>query len=135
MKKHTSYRRKKTNTILIVAGLIILVIGVWYFTVGSSAPGPYDDFARCLGEKGLTFFGAFWCPHCQNQKEMFGSSAKYLPYVECSTPDGGAQNASCQQRGIKSYPTWEFPGGERITGEVELSTLSQKSGCALPAAQ
>ena len=33
-------------------------------------------------------YGAFWCSHCHEQKEAFGSQAmKDFPYVECY-PDG-----------------------------------------------
>ena len=50
-------------------------------------PGPsnLEPFAQCLKEEGAVFYGAFWCPHCQRTKAMFGSAAASLPYVECST--------------------------------------------------
>ena len=92
----------------------------------------YDDFAKCLGDKNAKFYGAFWCPHCQNQKKMLGSSASLLPYIECSTPDGKAQLQECKDKQIKGYPTWEFGDGTRMTGEIPLQTLSQKTGCSLP---
>jgi len=93
----------------------------------------YDAFASCLGEKGAIFYGAFWCPHCKNQKEMFGDSARLLPYVECSTPDGRSQTQVCIDKGITGYPTWEFADGTRQGGEVPLQTLAEKTGCELPA--
>src|ERR1700756_4791741 len=43
----------------------------------------YDDFARCISAKGAKMYGAFWCPHCEEQKEQFGSSFQYVNYVEC----------------------------------------------------
>ncbi len=76
-------------------------------------------------------YGAFWCPHCQNQKEMFGDSWKYVNSIECSTPDGRGQVEVCQQAGITGYPTWEFQDGSRVAGEITLTGLSQKSGCKL----
>ena len=98
-------------------------------------PSKYDDFAKCIKDKGVTFFGAFWCPHCQAQKARFGKSAKYLPYVECSTPDSRGQLQVCIDADIKTYPTWEFPVGtttERVTGEIELVDLAAKTSCELP---
>ena len=122
-----------SNTKLVIGGVVlalIFIIGglVWYNTT----PGKLDAFAQCLDEKDATFYGAFWCPHCQNQKQMFGKSEKYLPYVECSTPDGQGQLELCQEAGIGGYPTWEFADGERLSGEVSLAILSEKTGCELP---
>ena len=111
--------------LLIVAGLVWLVV-----TPGK--PGKYDDFALCLKDKGATFYGAFWCPHCQAQKKLFGTSAKLLPYVECSTADGGAQTKICIDNKITGYPTWEFADGSRMSGEVSLEKLAEKAVCVLP---
>ncbi len=97
-----------------------------------ATPGKYDELAMCLKEKGATFYGAFWCPHCQAQKKAFGSSAKLLPYVECSTVDGKGQLPECKEKDIASYPTWEFADGSRLTGEIPLTQLAEKTGCAIP---
>src|SRR3989344_4081507 len=78
---------------------------------GCQAPesGPLDDFTQCIKDKGALFYGAFWCPHCEDQKKLFGDAAQYLPYVECSTPDSKGQLAVCASQCIKVYPTWVFP--------------------------
>ncbi len=94
-------------------------------------PGKYDDFAKCLTEKGVVMYGAYWCPHCKNQEELFGSSWKHVNYVECSLPNRAGQNVVCNRAGIKGYPTWEFGDGERVEGEVPLQQLSERSGCSL----
>ncbi len=114
--------------------LIILAVGTLFYSLVyyPLQPGKLDDFAACLKDKGATFYGAFWCPHCQNQKQMFGKSVKLLPYVECSAPDGNSQLPVCNNKKIESYPTWEFKDGSRETGEVPLVTLSEKTGCQLP---
>lgn len=93
--------------------------------------GPYDDFTKCLTEKGVKMYGAYWCPHCLNQKNMFGSGWKYVDYVECSLPNKAGQTEICNKAGIKGYPTWEFANKERIEGEVSFEYLSEKSGCEL----
>ncbi len=94
--------------------------------------GKYTAFAKCIAQTSTTFYGAFWCPHCQNQKREFGDAAHYLPYVECSTPDAQGELQVCKDKGVKNYPTWYFPDGSSSTGEQSLQTLSQKSGCPLP---
>lgn len=127
------------NIFLLVIGLLILGTIATVLLQSPSVPagpGKYDTFAQCLKDKGAIFYGAFWCPHCQDQKELFGSSAKYLPYVECSTPDGSAQTKECIDKKIEGYPTWELADGTRIPNEngagVTLETLSAKTSCPLP---
>lgn len=91
----------------------------------------YDDFAKCLAEKNVKMYGAFWCPHCANQKEIFGGSFQYVNYIECSLPDRSGQTEICKTANIKSYPTWEFSDNSRQEGEMQLSQLSRISGCQL----
>jgi thiol-disulfide isomerase/thioredoxin len=92
----------------------------------------YDDFATCLKDRGAKFYGAFWCPHCQSQKAIFGKSAGLLPYIECSTPNGLAQSQICIDNKVTVYPTWEFSDGSRLNGELDLITLGIKTSCELP---
>ena len=125
-------KNKQKN--LLYWGVAILVIatitgGAIYF---SNQPGPLDNFAKCLKDKGAIFYGAYWCPACNKQKSTFGRSAQYLPYTECSDPNTKNQNELCSNAGIKSYPTWEFEDGERITGVLSPAELSEKTGCVLP---
>lgn len=121
----------KTIVIFIIIGMVVASL-IGYSVWQSRQPGELDALATCLKDKGAVFYGAFWCGHCQNQKEMFGKSEKFLPYVECSTSDGRTQLQSCKDQKIDGYPTWEFADGSRETGEVSLKTLSEKTGCQLP---
>ncbi len=113
---------------VVVVVLVFVGFGIWNRT----QPGKYDAFAQCLGEKGAIFYGAFWCPHCQEQKALFGNSKDKLPYKECSTPDGQAQLQVCKDAGITGYPTWILKGGERLSSVQSLATLAEKTGCKLP---
>lgn len=114
--------------VIVVAVIVALVI----LQKEASKPKIYDTFAACLGEKGAKFYGAFWCPHCGEQKAMFKGSQDLLPYVECSTPDSKGQTDICIEKVIASYPTWEFADGSRLTGAQSLETLAEKTGCVLP---
>jgi hypothetical protein len=122
---------KKKNTILWIGIPVILAlfIGVIYWQ--RNAPGPHDAFAQCIADSGATFYGAFWCPHCERQLNEFGQSARLLPYVECSTPDGQGQKRVCKEAGIESYPTWDFPDGSRGNGVMSWRRLAEETGCAL----
>jgi len=124
--------------ISVVAILILGVIGAVIFRSNNQSPaqsGQYNEFAQCLKDQGAIFYGAFWCPNCQAQKKLFGSSAKLVPYVECSTADGRTQTQTCIKKEISGYPTWEFADGSRLTGETPLETLAEKTGCELPAGE
>ena len=111
--------------VLVIGGLVSLLV------VQAQKPGKYDNLAQCLSEKGAKFYGAFWCPHCQATKALFGKSAKLLPYIECSTPDGKGQLPICSEKGIKGYPTWIFSDGSQLGGEQTLQTLADKTACPL----
>jgi thiol-disulfide isomerase/thioredoxin len=118
---------KKANWILIIIVLIIVGGLIGLLVVEGKKPGQYDDLAQCISDSGAKFYGAFWCPHCQATKAMFGKSAKLLPYVECS--DGQKQLPICDQQDIQSYPTWIFKDGSRLSGERTLEELAQKTSC------
>lgn len=124
----------KQTLISIGVILVIVIVGLVILQQQSNKPGKYAELAACLGEKGATFYGAFWCPKCGSQKKMFGADAKLLPYVECSQPDGEGQTPICIEKKIGSYPTWEFADGSQIIGVQEVASLAAKTGCPLPSA-
>jgi hypothetical protein len=70
-------------------------------------------------------YGASWCPHCIEQKELFGASARWLPYVECSPGGQGTrQAAACAAAGIRQYPTWIIDG-QRFQEVLTLPRLAE----------
>lgn len=125
--------------ILYIIVAVLVVAGIAWLIVTPGKPSKLDTFAKCIKNAGVTFYGAFWCPHCQAQKARFGKSAQYLPYVECSNPDGQTQTQVCIDANIITYPTWQFPAGlnnstttSRHTGEMELTDLAAATSCVLP---
>lgn len=125
---------KNKNKTAFIFFLILVALGIGLLAYPSFRNGPTNlgSFASCLKDKGVLFYGAFWCPHCQKQKTIFGNAADQLPYVECSTPDGQGQTQVCIDKNIHGYPTWIFPDKTQLTGEISLQTLADKSSCALP---
>ncbi len=100
--------------------------GIWWKSTVTPVSDPLDNFAQCLADKGVTMYGADWCPHCQNEKKVFGSAFQYVPYVECP------QNPKkCLELGIQGYPTWVFADGRRLEGEQGIARLAEESGCAI----
>ncbi len=116
------------------AGLIlVLALHLNYTGTGGETAGIAEDpklrsLAEHLEKANAKFYGAFWCPHCEEQKAMFGSSAHRLPYVECS-PRGrrAPQATTCRVMSIRIYPTWII-NGRRYTGRLSLKELARRSG-------
>jgi len=117
--------------------VIVLALGVFAFNKyreADAAPDARIAFAQCLKDKGAKFYGAYWCPHCQAQKKLFGKGVKNLDYIECAIPGNQRdQTQACKDAEVKSYPTWIFADGSRESGEQSLSDLAEKTGCELPA--
>lgn len=124
--------KKKNNTWTWIIVTLAIIGGLIAFLVAEAKkPGKYDEFAQCLSDSGAQFYGAWWCPHCQAQKSLFGKSAKKLPYIECQTKDS-KQTQQCDDIGIASYPTWIFADGTRVTGEQSFAELAEKTSCPAP---
>jgi hypothetical protein len=115
--------------------VIVAIVGAWaayYFLYYRKPVSTLDGFAQCLKSKGAKMYGAWWCPHCQEQKDLFGFAFQYVNYTECSPEGEHTMNDTCKQAGVKSYPTWQYPDGSRTEGTQPLATLAQKTGCKLP---
>lgn len=115
---------------------ILALIGVTMLLLtacGDRLGDTYVGFGKCLTEKGAIMYGAYWCPHCANQKKMFGKQGfEWVKYVECDPRGDNPQTQLCLNKKIEGYPTWDFADGTRLEGEVRLSELGEKTGCELP---
>ncbi len=114
---------KKTILALLLCSVFILS------SCGEPKDGKYAELAKCLTEKGVKFYGAFWCPHCQEQKAVFGDDARYLTYIECDARDPKGQPELCAEAKIDRYPTLVFPGLGSETGLHQPEDLAGKVGC------
>jgi uncharacterized membrane protein/glutaredoxin len=115
-----------------VAAALIIILHLNYTGILGDAPKAEDLQTRALAvhlaQSGAKMYGAYWCPHCQQQKAYFGASASRLPYVECS-PDGqnAPQASECKSMGIESYPTWVI-NGKHIAEVMTLKELADATG-------
>ncbi|MGB3201470.1 MAG: thioredoxin domain-containing protein [Nodosilinea sp.] len=89
------------------------------------------QLAQHLTTTGGIMYGAYWCPHCADQKAMFQAAADQLPYVECAADGENAQPDLCRQKGIEGYPTWEIDG-QFYPGVQSLDQLAELSGFSAP---
>jgi thiol-disulfide isomerase/thioredoxin len=121
---------------VLILGTIVAVLLQSKSSNTPATPGKYDAFATCLKNKGALFYGAFWCPHCQEQEKLLEASRQTLEkiglYVECSTADANGQTQICKDKKIQSYPTWIFADGSQLNGTIPLQQLADKTSCVLP---
>ena len=128
---------KKT---FIGVGFAVLAVAIGSFAIHkTNTPanaGEYDAFAQCLTDKGVMMYGAWWCPHCKNQKNLFGNSFKKIHSIECAQQGNpNAQTRECKEARINGYPTWVFADGSRTEGEMSFDALSKKTDCVSPPAK
>lgn len=112
--------------------VVVIALHLHYAGIWGESPGAEDPKVRALAEhlvkKDVKFFGASWCPHCADQKEMFGASAHRLPYIECSPQGPRAPQAKiCNDVNIQRYPTWIIDG-RRYEGVLTPEELARYSG-------
>jgi uncharacterized membrane protein len=94
----------------------------WEITMESGAAE--IELAKHLTQREAKMYGAYWCPHCYDQKQLFGKEAwQDVTYIECADGGKNAQPDVCRQRGVKSFPTWEIEG-ELDPGVKVLSKLA-----------
>lgn len=122
----------RRSSLLALAG--VAIFGLFFAGCAASTNGTTDAadsyeqrLANHLNEADATMYGAFWCPHCSDQKELFGEAVDSVPYVECDPEGDNAQPQLCMEKEIKGYPTWEIDG-EFYPGTRSLEELAKLSG-------
>jgi len=111
------------------SGPVIPGVG-WQVTTTSGASEL--ALAQTLKEKGAKMYGAYWCPHCHEQKQLFGKPAfNEINYIECAdTKNPQQQKDVCRKAGVQSYPSWEIKGKleSGVKSPQELADLVEYSG-------
>jgi uncharacterized membrane protein/glutaredoxin len=96
------------------------------------------ELAKHLKSIGAKMYGAYWCPHCHDEKEAFGKeAAEIINYVECDSGGVNPQTELCQQvlekakkqsgQEVVGFPTWEI-NGKYFIGTQTLTDLAKNSG-------
>ncbi|WP_036485450.1 vitamin K epoxide reductase family protein [Myxosarcina sp. GI1] len=84
--------------------------------------------AEHLNAIGAKEYGAFWCPHCYEQKQLLGKEAfEKINYVECDPQGINPQRDACIAAGVESFPTWEI-NGKLYPGTKTAAELAELSG-------
>ncbi len=106
--------RAGKRKIKIAIGLLILIAAAAAIAYWALSPGKYDNFAKCLAEKGAVMYGEDWCPYTNAQKAMFGKSFKYINYQV--------------KTGLRVRPTWII-NESRYETVQSFQRLSELTGC------
>lgn len=140
-------RQEERGTLIfrvVITGLLVFLVGLGWASLadqpavvggpGMAPPVQADstpakvELAKHLSQVGAKVYTAYWCPHCRDQKELFGKeAAAELTIIECA-PDGrNNQAALCKQKGVQGYPSWEI-NGTVDSGVKPIETLASLSG-------
>lgn len=106
--------------------VLIVVVGAVYYSIARPKsdlnPKEKESLAKCLTEKEIYLFGAFNCPNCGVQKEMFGEAVEFIVYINCDLePDKCDINEN-------TYPYWKMDDNI-LRGPVPLKFLKDRTGC------
>lgn len=112
-----------------VTAVILGTLHVYYSDLLSPREDPrLAPLALHLTDTGARYYGAYWCPACQQQARLFRSAAEQLPYVECSPGGRRAPLArECANAGISGFPTWII-NGRRYQDVLTPEELARYSG-------
>ena len=131
IKNFSSGLKKTTHWIfgIIIVSLIPFII--FNFTQGEKEN--YDEFAKCITEKGVNMYGSFRCGICAKTRNLFGDSFQYINEIECHPQGENPQVNLCLEKSVEGTPTWilepAFIEEKRYTGFLSIKELEDFSGC------
>lgn len=134
---HNFHTHMQKSTIITISLIVLVIAGILFFSSSDNKQAAVpssemDTFAQCISDSEAILYGAWWCPHCEEQREMFGVSEQFLPYQECSLPNSKNQNLICKKAEIQVYPTWIFRDGTKVEGSLSFDEISKHTNCPLP---
>eukprot|EP00668_Euglena_longa_P011413 GGOE01013814.1.p1 GENE.GGOE01013814.1~~GGOE01013814.1.p1 ORF type:complete len:337 (-),score=97.66 GGOE01013814.1:247-1221(-) len=89
------------------------------------------SLAQCLRRRHVVLYTRSTCPHCELQKELFGTAMEKLDLITCDLPEGQAE---CAERHIQWFPTWILFSDrskelKRLIGQYPLQKVADWAGC------
>ena len=97
--------------------------------ISSTSGSAEIELADYLTQKDVKVYGAYWCPHCHEQQQLFGKEAwNKVKHIECGADaQENPQPAVCEQAGITGFPTWSIDG-KLAPGIKKLAQLGELTG-------
>jgi glutaredoxin len=101
----------KYSSFVLIAVSGIILTGCRGSNSSTSSSSSLDPkmVAACLKDKSAKMYGTERCPHCKEQKKLFGSAFSTIEYIDCDK-----EKVKCQLAGVQSIPTWIFSDGSRL---------------------
>ncbi|MCC5635696.1 hypothetical protein LC593_07485 [Nostoc sp. CHAB 5844] len=92
--------------------------------------------AKHLVKVGAKEYVAYWCPHCHEQKLIFGKEAYQILKdnnvpIECAGDSPQGKPELCQAAKIQAFPTWII-NGQSYSGVQNLTELAKITGYTGP---
>ncbi|MDH6059976.1 hypothetical protein NWP17_05910 [Chrysosporum bergii ANA360D] len=102
------------------------------WTITTNSGEAEIELARHLATTDAKEYVAYWCPHCHEQKLLFGKEAYQILQdnqitVECASDSPKGQPEVCQAAKITGFPTWII-NGKAYSGVQNLDELAKISG-------
>ena len=96
--------------------------------ITTSSSSQKIKFAKFLNDNNIKMYSAYWCPHCHDQKQLFGKeAANELTIIECAKDGENNQYKLCKEKEIEGFPSWEI-NNQIYSGVKELNDLAIISG-------
>lgn len=131
------------NPKIIISFLLAFMMSAIIFgqALGHSSRNPkgsqeqWEEFAKCITEKGWAMYSSFTCSACRAQQELFGQASVYLKIIECNPHAPNTQVEQCLKKNIRNTPTWVMTqkGKEvkRSKGYKGMEDLASMTECPL----
>ena len=115
-------KKNKVTIVIILAIIILTGVIIYLKTYDLGEELVPKEIAQCIGDNSV-MYSQTGCHFCKIQKDMFGSSVKYLNIIECDY-----QPAICNALAISGTPTWIIDEIQ-YTGVQPIETLQNLTGC------
>src|SRR5439155_5555492 len=90
-------RATRIRRMILIPVLILAAIALAIYLWKRPRVSRLDAFAKCLAARQVKMYGLYWCTHCEEQKEMFGSAFQYVAYIECGAKGSHTEQPNCVQ--------------------------------------
>ncbi len=125
---------KEQKWIIGIVVALIAMAGIFFSLGSTKQPSdfakdvPLTEFGQYLKDNEVKFYGASWCPHCQNMKKLLGDGVWQASYIECSPKGTNSIIKECEDAKIEAFPTFILKDGTQKTGEMSLETFQEFVG-------
>ena len=115
-------KRLKSNLITITIIIAVIVLSVIILTNPGNKSEVPESTAKCIGENSALFV-QLGCPHCEDQKEIFGNNVQYINVTDCFY-----NKETCIYENITAIPTWKI-NDKYYIGVQSIEKLKELTGC------